>query len=207
MQRPARRPCRRDRWKAAVTKTPSLHAATRLFLTNTLVAHMKADGKVCYPRKRLAAEAGITERAVSRHVQRAREVGWLVVVSPGYRTSTAEYQASFPDVGKGDGHVTLSNDQKGDGTKHPLWVTEASPFPEAAERGKGDGSVTPLVVVTTTGETICIGDAHTCPCDECAAWRYAVDGLVAGMQRLNGLELDSSKAKKPRPLRAVGGER
>ena len=177
------------------------HPGTRLILTETLCLHMKADGKVCHPRKRLAAEAKISERAVSRHIQRARDIGWLMVVSPGYRTSTAEYQASFPDAGKGDGSVTLSTDQKGDGTKHPLWVTAVSPFP----RVKGDGSVTP-VVVPTTGESICIGDAHTCPCDECAAWRHAVDGIVAGMQHLNGLDLDqSAKSKTPRHLRAVGG--
>ena len=199
---PARRrsgPNRRDKWRLAVAKAKGLHPTTRLFLTTTLADHMKANGHVSHPRHRLAAEFGVSPRRVSAHIQKAKETGWLTVVLAGHRGMTAEYQATFPNRERVTGSDTLSA-RKGDAYKHPKWVTETSPFPGV----KGDENVTP-VVVPTTGESICIGDAHKCPCDECAEWRHAIDGMVAGMQHLNGLGLDESKSKKTRHLRAVGG--
>ena len=200
--RPPAKPSRRDRWRLAVAKTKSLHPTTRLFLTTTLADHMKANGHVSYPRQRLAAEFGVSPRRVSGHIQSAKENGWLVVVIPGHKGTTAEYQATFPEAQRVTTSDTLSG-SKGDGYKHPKWVTFSSPYAGS----KGDENVTPVVVPTTTWQNVCEGDAHTCPCSDCAEWRYAVDGLVTGIKRLNGLGLDDeSNSKKPRHLRAVGDE-
>ena len=195
-------PNRRDKWRLAVAKAKGLHPTTRLFLTTTLADHMKANGHVSHPRHRLAAEFGVSPRRISAHIQKAKETGWLTVVLAGHRGMTAEYQATFPNRERVTGSDTLSR-EKGNAYKHPKWVTETSPIPGV----KGDENVTPVVVTTTTWNNVCVGDAHTCPCADCAEWRYAVDGLVSGMRRLNGLVLDSeSNSKKPRHLRAVGDE-
>lgn len=96
-RRARREPNLRDRWKAAVQRTRTLRAGTRLFLVATLAEHMDARGIACHPRDRLAEHAGVSERQVTNYIKAAREAGWLIVVTPGYRTMTAKYQATFPD--------------------------------------------------------------------------------------------------------------
>lgn len=123
---------RRDRWTARVIKS-SLPSGTRLFLATVLASKMRANGKVSFPRAKMAAALGVDERTISRHVQKAREAGWLVVVHGGYRGRVAEYEATFPNEERVTTGVTLSEarngQRKGDSFYHPLWVTDLSPFP------------------------------------------------------------------------------
>lgn len=97
MNYPRRGPNRRDRWKVRVQRDRKLYAEARLFLVATLAGHMRADGKVSWPRKRLASEHGVSERMVSKYIHAAKEAGWLIVVQPGFRTVTAVYEATFPN--------------------------------------------------------------------------------------------------------------
>ena len=122
-------PSRRDKWKTRVLKTPTLSHGTRLFLVHTLAKHMKADGFVCHPRKKLAWEANLSERQVTRYMGKAVDAGWLVVLQPGYRTMTAEYQAVFPTPNSGTQDVSLSEPEKGDANKPSFGVTNTSRFP------------------------------------------------------------------------------
>lgn len=127
-------PNRRDKWKARVPKTPSLSHGTRLFLVHVLARHMASDGFVSRPRHELAAEAGVSPRQVARYISSAVANGWLVLVAGGYRTMTAEYQATFPEAQRVTHNVTLSEPVKGDMNVHPIGGTIASPY----SAGKGD---------------------------------------------------------------------
>lgn len=131
-------PCYRDRWVTAVIKTPTLPASTRLFLTSVLARHMKADGWVSVPRTKLADEIGETERAVSRHIQRAKDAGWVVVLKCGYRGQQAEYGARIPDAKRVTVVVTLLNEPKGDRNWYPFRVTDRSPITPEQTARKGD---------------------------------------------------------------------
>ena len=119
-------PSRREKWKVRVLKTPTLTHGTRLFLVHTLSKHMKADGFVSRPRWKLAADAGISERQVTRYITNAVNLGWLETIQAGYRSMTAEYQAQFPNHQSGTQDVSLSDDEKGDANGPPLRVTNTS---------------------------------------------------------------------------------
>lgn len=95
-------PNRRDKWTSRVSRTQSVPPAARLFLVTVLAKKMDAEGHVSEPRKKLAAAAGVSERRVTRFITQAKEAGWLVVVQAGYRSMTAEYQASFPTPNSGN---------------------------------------------------------------------------------------------------------
>lgn len=129
-------PSRRERWKVRVLKTPSLSHGTRLFLVHTLAKYMKADGFVSRPRWKLASEAGISERQVTRYMSNAVETGWLNVIQAGYRTMTAEYEATFPNPNSGTQDVSLSEPGKGDANGPSLEVTNTSPI-HAGKRDVG----------------------------------------------------------------------
>lgn len=103
---------RRDRWKQGVQRDRTVPAPVRLFLIGTLAPRMTAQGIISCPRRRLAETAGVTERQVARYTSLARERGWLTVVSPGYRTMTAVYQAVFPDAKGGHEDVTHSEPER-----------------------------------------------------------------------------------------------
>ena len=137
---------RRDRWAGRVIKANNLHSSTRLFLATVLVQHMKPNGYVCVPRSTLARKFGATPRAISRHIQRAKEGGWLVVLAAGYHTHTAEYEARFPEEMKGDATVTLQAGAKGDATKHPSGGQTRHP-----SGGRRVTAASPQVVTTTRG--------------------------------------------------------
>lgn len=47
------------------------------------------------PRREVAAALGISERAVTKHLKRAREDGLYVVVTPGQQGRTAVYEGTF----------------------------------------------------------------------------------------------------------------
>lgn len=145
MNYPKREPGRRDRWKTRVLKTPTLTHGTRLFLVHTLSKHMKADGFVSRPRWKLAAEAGISERQVSRYIANAVTLGWLVTIQSGYRSMTAEYQASFPNPQSGTQNVPHSEPEKGEVNGPPLRGTNTSRI----HAGKRD-VVRPTTSSTTT---------------------------------------------------------
>lgn len=119
----------RDRWAAKVIKAKALPSSTRLFLSSVLVRDMRANGHVSVPRAQLAARLGVDERTITRHVTKARETGWLVVVQAGYRGRTAEYQATFPNTESGTSSVPLSEPLKGDTFYPPFRGTNVSPFP------------------------------------------------------------------------------
>lgn len=181
------RPSRRTRWLPAVARAKGLHPLTRMFMTSVVGPHMKADGKISYPRERLAEESGMSPRAVSRHFQRAREAGWIVVVSRGQKGLTAEYQASFPDAAQGDTSVTLTAPVQGDTCKHPEWVTEVSPCSPV----QGDTSVTPVVLRTRDS-------GHP-------RFEPPANGDFTGAHDRDVLDLEiESKSKSRNHLRAVG---
>lgn len=113
MTYPRRGPNRRDRWKARVQRDRKLYAEARLFLVATLAGHMRADGKVSWPRKKLAAEHGVSERMVSKYISAAKDAGWLIVVQPGFRTMTAVYEATFPNEKGGTDEFTLFEPERG----------------------------------------------------------------------------------------------
>lgn len=136
----------RDRWAARVVKAKQLPSSTRLFLVSVLTTSMKANGHVSVPRAQLAARLGVDERTVTRHITKARETGWLVVVQHGYRGRTAEYQATFPNAESGTLDVPLSEPEKGDTFYPPFWGTNVSPI----KRESGTPVVPPKVVVPTT---------------------------------------------------------
>lgn len=119
-------PSRRERWKARVLKTPTLSHGTRLFLVHNLAKHMKADGFISRPRWKLAADAGVSERQVTRYMSNAVAAGWLVTIQVGYRSMTAEYQATFPDTQSGTQDVPHSKPIKRDVNKPSLGVTNTS---------------------------------------------------------------------------------
>lgn len=137
---------RRDRWAGRVVKAGNLHSSTRLFLATVLVRHMKPNGYVCVPRATLARKFGATPRAVSRHIQRAKEGGWLVVLAAGYHTHAAEYEARFPEEMKGDDRVTLQTGAKGDASQHPSGGQTRHP-----SGGRRVTTSSPHVVTTTEG--------------------------------------------------------
>ena len=137
-------PTYRDKWKAAVIKTATLPSPTKLFLTGVLAVDMDPTGRVSTPRDTLAGRMGCDERSVSRHIQRAKDAGWLTVAQAGYRGMTAIYRAAFPVSERMTPAVTLSTVQKGDTLYHPLRVTELSPISARATR-KGDTCCHPKV--------------------------------------------------------------
>lgn len=186
------RQSRRDRWSWAVARTTSLHPTTRLFLSSCLARHMNSKGQVCWPRNRLAAEFGITERRVSAHIQKAKEAGWLVIIMGGVRGHTAEYEATFPDANRVTTPDTLCEPEKGDGYKHPKWVTFSSPYPRNRVT-----RTSPQVV--STYNYACSGNFDTCRCDDCTEWRWVTDRPIEGRARCEFLALeDESKSKSPR---------
>lgn len=126
-------PSRREKWKGRVVKANALSHGTRMFLVHTLSKHMKADGFVSHPRWKLASDAGISERQVTRYITNAVNTGWLVTLQPGYRSMTAEYQATFPNPQSGTQDVSLSEPEKGDANRPSLGVTNTSRFP--AQKG------------------------------------------------------------------------
>lgn len=126
-------PSTREKWKTRVLRTSTLSHGTRLFLVHTLSKHMKVDGWVSYPRKKLAWEANLSERQVTRYISKAVEAGWLKVSKPGFRTSTAEYFAAFPEAKSGTQDVPLSEPEKRDANGPAFGVTNTSRF--LAEKG------------------------------------------------------------------------
>lgn len=138
-------PSRRDKWKTRVGKTQSVPPAARLFLLTVLAPKMNAEGHVSVPRKKLAAAAGVSERRVTRFITQAKEAGWLVVVQAGYRTMTAEYQASFPNPESGNNVFSHSEPERGNKTSPHCAGTECSPI----HGGKREQSV-PTTSSSTT---------------------------------------------------------
>lgn len=187
---------RRDRWVARVTTTRLLPTACKLFCVGTLSRDMKANGMVSVPRQRLADAAGVSERRVTTFVQQAKTAGFLVVVSPGYRTSTAVYQATFPDAESGNSTVPSIEPERGKSTD-PL-STGTPLFPLST--GESGNPVVPTTSKRTT--TRCTGDGETCPCRHCFDWRIAVGVVLKARPHASDLDLDTS-TKSKNHLRAV----
>jgi hypothetical protein len=147
------RPNRREKWKPKVQRTGTLPPAARLFLVGVLAPQMDANGFVSVPRRILAARAGVSERRVTRFITQAKEAGWLVVVQPGYRSMTAVYQATFPDVNSGNKVFPLSEPETGresGNTRDPHCAgTECSPITP----GKREQSV-PTTSSSTTSTPV-----------------------------------------------------
>lgn len=173
---------RRERWVSRVIKDRAMPSGTRLFLSGVLAKHMRASGHVSCPRPTLARDLGTDERTVTRHITRAKDAGWLVVVKPGYRGSTAEYQATFPDAESGTTGVPLSGAQKAGQVLPPNHGTELSPFLD----GKRDNWCPTKEVPTGTSPLA------------------ALNGDASGANDRDALALENERdSKSNRRLRAV----
>lgn len=191
------RQSKRERWLAAMSRTQSLPPTTRLFLSFTLVAHMRADGFVSYPRHQLAKEAGINPRRVSQHLQAAVDLGWLTRYAPGYHGHTAEFYAQIPDP---KGAKTLHPSETAEGCKEsaPFEFETLHPF----HAQKGARSLHPNKKNPPAAG--CTGDAETCPCRHCFDWRIAVGVVITHDPNDLGIGRDAKSKKNRNHLRAVG---
>ena len=87
-------------WRGAVLKS-NLPQTTRHVLL-TLGCHMNDAGESCYPSiELLCEETGLSKPAVIKHLQIAKEEGWIVVSTHGFggqRWARNEYQIAWPEV-------------------------------------------------------------------------------------------------------------
>ena len=82
-----------DDWLAYVDQADTTDGARRVLRE---YARGHRSGRVMSrPRKDVAAALNITERAVTKHLKRAREDGLYVVVTPGRQSRTAVYEGTF----------------------------------------------------------------------------------------------------------------
>lgn len=95
-------------WRRAVFASPRIGDPVRVLLLY-LADHMRQDRKVSIPRKRIATELGKSPRRIDERFARAREAGFLDVVSSGYRGHTAVYQGMFPSAERVTETSTLSS--------------------------------------------------------------------------------------------------
>lgn len=170
----------REKWRAAVIKTATLPAPTKLFLSGVLADGMDTSGRVSVPRAVLADRMGCDERTISRHVQRAKDKGWLTVANPGHRGMTAVYRAEFPNGERVTPAVTLSRPRKGDTLYHPFRVTNLSPFTPASARERVTPAVTPRISTYVERGTWATNDktAHGhVPNDD--AFEEGINGLLS----------------------------
>lgn len=80
-------------WLAYVESADTTEGARRVLLE---YARGHRGGRLMSrPRREVAEALGISERAVSKHLKRAREDGLYVVVSPGQQGRTAVYEGTF----------------------------------------------------------------------------------------------------------------
>lgn len=86
-------------WRHAIINSP-LPPTTRHVLL-TLSCHVNDAGEPAYPSTALlAAETGLSERAVVTHLQSAAALGWLIVQKHGYggqKWARNQYYPRVPD--------------------------------------------------------------------------------------------------------------
>lgn len=196
---------RRERWKSGVQRDRACPAPVRLFLVATLAPRMTAQGIVSVPRKRLAELAGVSERQVTKYVTTAKKRGWLLVVSPGYRTMTAVYQASFPDA-KGGTHVFPLSEAESGNSPGPLSAgTHRFPL-SIVESGNHSGSHQVGTYVPTTAQAL-IDAFVACWDRNDDAWEDAADSGITERREAPSVDDlirdESSSLKATRHLQAV----
>lgn len=85
-------------WRKAILKS-DLQPTTRHVLL-TLACHMNDAGESCFPSiKLLCEETGLSNRAVITHLQKATEIGWIIVGKHGFagqRWAAHEYRPAWP---------------------------------------------------------------------------------------------------------------
>ncbi len=86
-------------WRKAVATESGLPATTRHVLL-TLSLWMNELGEGCYPSVKTLVEAtGLSNRSVITHLQKAAEMGWIIVSQHGFRGQkwrSNEYRAAWP---------------------------------------------------------------------------------------------------------------
>jgi hypothetical protein len=95
---PARKLLFRWRWIVASERGPASPTTRHVLLTLSL--HMGVDGDRAFPSERcLAAETGLSERAVGIHLQQAIDAGWIVRAPrrQGRGWARYVYQAVIPE--------------------------------------------------------------------------------------------------------------
>jgi hypothetical protein len=86
---------RRDAWERRLRYDRSLSRLRRAAALD-LARLMRADGRLCVPRKRICAAMVLSESSVERLLRWLVADGWLVQSKRGYEGQTAEYLASIP---------------------------------------------------------------------------------------------------------------
>jgi hypothetical protein len=88
-------------WQAAIRAAPDI-TGTRLLVLLTVGSYMKPDGRAHPSVDILAGNLDVNEKTVRRHLQWARENGWLEVKRGGRRgdgrVEANDYRASLPDI-------------------------------------------------------------------------------------------------------------
>jgi hypothetical protein len=121
-------------WRSAIASPESALPPTPRLVALVLSLHMNERGASCFPSvATIAAEAGLSDRAVQKAIRCLTEAGWLIVKlggsAQGGRRIANTYRATFPD-----GYLQVIEEASG-----PVNVVHLS--------GRG-----PVNVTTATGE-------------------------------------------------------
>ena len=85
-----------EQWRRVVFRESGLAPlGCRLFLVY-IADHMDSRRVTSRPRHLIAADLGVSERAVCRYVEQAHEAGFLTTLVRGHKGITAVYQGTFP---------------------------------------------------------------------------------------------------------------
>ena len=103
----------RERWITAVLRS-DLTNVTKLILV-ALGQQMDENGRVRYPRERLAADVGLkTVQRVTDRIKEAKDKGWLIADGGGINGTVAQYYAEIPGTSlRGTSSAGRGNGQRG----------------------------------------------------------------------------------------------